>query len=118
MLHRCAIGCLLTEAGLSETVSIDTTTAFEHSTIWGDVSVRAIGANLASLQELGFKLHDLDGVNHEFLDEAQVIHDSTSNWDADGFNFNVKALDDMAFEYGLTVPVEESEGAPLEAVLV
>ena len=117
-LHRCAIGCLLTPDGLSETIAIGMERAIQHNTITGNVAVRDIGANFATLQELGYKLKDLKGVNEEFLDEAQMIHDSAGNWDHTGRNFKVEALDALAIAFELTVPVEEAEGAPLEAVLV
>lgn len=111
-IHRCAVGCLLTESTLSQEVMIgEETDLYSYKT--GDiVRLRDFMGNLSVLGEVGFRLPELDQVDLGFLDEAQSIHDNHNNWSENGFI--VEILDDLARRFKLEVVTDEPQGAPQE----
>jgi hypothetical protein len=86
-VNRCAVGCLLPFNLLAEEEDIEGT-GIRFLVERNERVARAV------------ELIDLD-----FLSGAQTIHDTDGNWDEDGFNFNVEALDYFAAKnHGLKVP--------------
>jgi hypothetical protein len=84
-VHRCAVGCLLSPEALAELEREGAlTSGFEGA---HDKS--------AALRR------DLAGVDKRFLLDAQIIHDSSENWE-DG-KFDPIALDVLAAENGLKI---------------
>lgn len=118
VLHRCAIGCLLTEQSLSETRYISAEFAQQncHEQSEQTIPLRDLRGGIAVMLQLGYDPPELRDVDPGFLEQAQVCHDAACNWE-DGV-FKVEELDELAARYTLTV-VDEPEGAPREeAVLV
>lgn len=104
VVHRCAVGCLLSADAISEIAEYE----FE-----GGVEA------LLSPEDWGEKTDDwgplavseLVDVDSNFLSSAQGLHDEPGNWD--GGVFAVDKLDQIAREYGLRV-VDEEGGRVLE----
>lgn len=105
-VHRCAIGCILSPAGLAETVMIDDELHEDHGLTH---VLRDFEGGLGDLYCAGFKIEELLGVDHGFLQGAQCLHDDESNW-REG-KFRVALLDGLAIRHGL-LPVKD--GVPEE----
>lgn len=114
-LQRCAIGCLLSPAGLSETILVES----DCLDALDEVELREFLGALQEAEDAGFLLPELGDASRDFLGCAQQAHDAQGNWP--GGKFNVSKLDDLAREFGLTVVVDDptvTVGAPREEVVV
>lgn len=108
-VHRCAIGCLLTPSTLSSecVVSGDG----DESQLGRIVALRDFMGGFPSLID-NYSPPELADVDSDFLDRAQVVHDTEAFWM--GGKFDVAPLDSLAAEFGLTVVVDEPVRAPRE----
>lgn len=116
--HRCAVGCLLTPRSLAATVKVEDGSGVFAESMWGKVvPLRRFLGNLEAVYLAGYEIPELEEVDHDFLAEAQAVHDQVLNW-TDG-KFNVAALDAAARIHGLKVVTDEPvvEGAPQELVV-
>ena len=117
-LQRCAIGCLLSPETLAATVEIDDETDAPEWQVGLEVELRDFCGSLDAIYMQGYTLPELDDVSHNFLAEAQSIHDCAGSW-REG-KFDVRLLDGLAEKHGLTVVTEESQRTPsvVEEVIV
>lgn len=97
--HRCAVGCLLSPASIE---------FLRNGSALTGVSVHEIFIE----DYYAPVVAELDGVDGDFLQNAQKCHDAKENW-VSGV-FNVKELDDLADSWGLRVVSDQPE-APVVA---
>lgn len=123
-VHRCAVGCLLTEQDLSQEIAIDDPALIENNEtmlrrIGQTVQLRDFSGTLADVLAVGYTPSILvtddelqDELMFDFLASAQTLHDTASHW-KDGV-FEVWRLDELARRHGLRVVSEEEVGVPQE----
>lgn len=122
VLHRCAVGCLLTAQDLAQEVEIN---AEDLANDWASgrhgesVALRDFRGTVHDILLAGYMPSALtsdDEVEDErlfaFLTDAQRLHDHAGSWPED--LFNVTLLDDLAAHHGLEVVKEEEVGVPQE----
>ena len=98
VVHRCAVGCLLTPSTLAQTIGEDETDDL--------CALRDFSGTIEAVMAQDFQLPELTDVDPSFLDYAQQIHDEAANWD--GGVFKVSELDEVARAFGLRVVKDDA----------